>query len=144
MPGHEGRDIWRAEKKRSPVPISLLLNQLYEKGAGLSEGFVIHRRGWPPVDILKCPLQKLKPAVTIIATSARTRASQGKRKLNENLYEIDKLATNVSNKRLPRDERGILRLIQQGAAWDRVMTSKTGYTHDDKCPHCGMIALSRG
>ena len=37
------------------------------------------------------------------------------------------------------ENQGILKLIQQGAAWARVMTNRTGYTQDDKCPHCGVL-----
>ena len=46
---------------------------------------------------------------------ARTRAHANQRHSSMGLYAVDQLATNAAAKRMPRDDLGILRLIQQGA-----------------------------
>ena len=80
-------------------PIGLLLAQTHEKGAAINKDFQIINFGWPEIDIFKCPLQELKPSLAQIATSARTRASTGRRKMNVGLDEIDTRATNASSKK---------------------------------------------
>ena len=61
------------------------------------------------------------------------------RKTSTNLHNIDKLATNISIRKLQQDSCGILRMIQQGATWDRSLTAKFGYHGTTQCEHCGLL-----
>ena len=97
----------------------MLLLQLDEKGAALNTKFELITHGWPTLNILECPIQEIKPKVMHTVTAARTKANDGKRKIKQGLWEIDTRATNASRKHLAKDEQGLLRVVQQGASWDK-------------------------
>ena len=76
----------------------------------------------------QCPFAELKPCLTRIAVDARTRSHTDQRKSTMQLYAIDRLATKISHKKNPRDELGLLRLVQQGGTWDRTHTQRASDT----------------
>ena len=57
-------------------------------------------------------------------------------------YYKAKELEDASSRKMPSDELGLLRLLQQGATWDRVLTASFGHHGTDACEHCG--ALSAG
>ena len=61
----------------------------------------------------------------------------GTRKSAKDLHTIGIMATNASHKHLPATDSGLLRMVQQGAAWDRTITAKTGYRENSACECCG-------
>ena len=83
LPGHTGRKEWKPYF--APFgPVGILLNQIHEKAAAIDEDFVLHRHGWPPLALLACPYQELRPSITNLALSARTAAQANARKNNIN------------------------------------------------------------
>ena len=50
---------------------------------------------------------------------------------------MDQVATNASNKKLPKDHLGLLNMMQQGATWDKALTTKFGASENADCEHCG-------
>ena len=77
--------------------------------------------------------------MTRIATTARTMSCTDQRKTSTNLHNIDHAATNISLKTLPPDEQGMIKMSEQGATWDKNHTTKSGYSNDTGCDHCGMM-----
>ena len=118
-------------------PIGLLLTLFHEKAVAVSKGFVLHCHGWPNVNMLQCPLKELKPTLTRIATNARIISCTNQRKTSTMLHEIIQKATNVSLKSRTHDEQGIIKMVQQGATWDKEHTARSGYTEGTQCDHCG-------
>ena len=98
---------------------------------------MLHSAGWPQTDLLNCPLQELKPIVVRTAVDARTIAQMDQRKTAEDLHTIDRIATNASNKKNISSDMGLLRMIQQGAAWDRNIAAKIGNADSNICEYCG-------
>ena len=99
--------------------------------------FHLHQTGWPDIDILECPFQDLYPTIARIAAQARTLSHTDQRKLSTNLFDIDRIATNASGKQHPRAEVGLLKVVQQGASWDKKHTAKAGTTTTTVCDLCG-------
>ena len=134
-PGHEQRQVWKPNF--APFgPIGFILVQLHEKGAGMTAGYILHLHGWPALHVLDCPHQELKPADTHLANQARTEGSINQRKSNIDLQSIDKLATNASDRRLMAGEKRLLKMVQQGASFDRRMTSRFGFHFTNCCEPC--------
>ena len=117
----------------------ILLCHLHEKDAVLDPHLNLHTVGWPVINIANWPFQELRPAITRIATSARTQAQQDKRTSNTHLHSIDHMALNKALKIMPPDEAGLLRLITQCASRDNILVSKTGWCETDVCEWCGSV-----
>ena len=134
LPGQKAKQAWKP--LFAPLgPIGLILLQSFEKGAAINQNYDVITHKWPSINILKCPLQKLKPASTTIATHARTRSCKAQRKINQRLDCIDTRATNASKNKLQRDEQGMLMMVQQGAGWDRNLTNKLRHKTGCRCEH---------
>ena len=71
------------------------------------------------------------------ATPPRTTAKTDGRKTATDLHEVGSLATNSSLTKMTKEDVGILRLVQQGAAWDKQLNIKTGVTEHIVCEFCG-------
>ena len=138
MPGASGRKDWKPYFKPFG-PIGILLLQCHEKGTAIDKQFCLHQTRWPHTDLLECPFQDLYPTIARIATQARTLAHTDQRRLTTNLYDIDRVATNSSRKKHPKAELGLLRLVQQGATWDKMHNHKSGNTTTTTCDGCGHI-----
>ena len=104
MAGKNNRAPWRPYYQPYG-PIGLLLVQLNEKAAAVSEGFEVHAFGWPTFNALTCSYAELRPHATRLAHNARTRASQYSRKSTQKLYAVDKGATNASLRKFQADEK---------------------------------------
>ena len=89
------------------------------------------------MQILDGPFCELKPFAFRTATAARTAAATNTRKTATELYDIDKIATNSSIAKHVQGDVGLLRMVQQGAAWDAHITNKTVFTDNITCPLCG-------
>ena len=126
--GKTGRKEW--SPRFAPFgPIGLILVQSHTYAAAISPNFCIHVFAWPTMDVFECLMCELKPAINNLFKHARTRADANSRKSTTGLFAIDEVVANAFAKKTPDDELGLLRLIQQGATWDRVVTATTGY-HD--------------
>ena len=60
-----------------------------------------------------------------------------KRKITTDLFCIDAAATNASANKFAKDDLGLLKLVQQGATWDKTLTIHTGTSKNSDCEHCG-------
>ena len=78
QPGHEHRHQWKPLFEPFG-PIGVILAQLHEKGACMTADCVIHILCMPSIHVLTCILVGLKPAVSHIASEARTRCSGASR-----------------------------------------------------------------
>ena len=136
MPGSKSRAEWKPLHKPYG-PIGILLCQLHEKGTGLSHDFNLHAYGWPVIPLFDCPLCELLPTTTRIATTARTQANTNNRKTATHLHDIDHRATNSSAKIMEKGDLGLLKMVQQGAAWDTHIAVRTGFVTEHTCPLCG-------
>ena len=105
-------------------PIGILLCQAHEKATAIPADFVIHSHGWPPTHIFDGPYCELKPFAYRTAAAARTAAATNTRKTATDLHDIEEIATNSSITKHVKGDVGLLRLVQQGAAWDAHITNK--------------------
>ena len=113
-------------------PIGLLLSQAHEKVVAIGPNFEMFQFGWPKVQMLECPLQELRPTFSRIARQARTKACTDCRKSSRNLVDLDIAATTCTYKKLTSDEIGIVKMVQQGATWDK----KTDGQGESPNQHC--------
>ena len=113
----------------------MLLCQTHEKAAAISTDFVLHTHAWPDAQLLDCPYGELNHITTRTATNTRTTAAANTTKLTVDLHEIDRNVTNTSLKQHDKGDVGLLRLVQQGAAWDTHITTQFGYTEQQICPY---------
>ena len=134
-PGTKNRALWKP--KRSPFgPIGLLLCSVHAKAAALADDFQLHNHGWPTKALLSCPYHELRPIAARLTINARALAKTSTRKSNSELYEIDRILTTRIYKQLDKGDAGLLRLVQQGAAWDKCIMHHMGNTSDRGCPFC--------
>ena len=104
----------------------MLLCQTHEKAAAISANFVLHLHAWPDAQLLDCPYGELNHITTRTTTNARTAAAANTSKLTADQHEIDKNVTNTSLKLHDTGDVGLLRLVQQGAAWDTHIATHSG------------------
>ena len=83
--------------------------------------------------------------IDAISVRAMTQAHEGTRKECINLHEIDLRCTSVVCGDLTMEEKGLLRHIQQCAAWDKHKLRTTGRFDEEKselCDLCGEVQHS--
>ena len=80
-------------------------------------------------------VKELKMVATRVANNARALSCKDQRKISRQLHSIDQRATNACLKNRPNDEQGMIKMVQQGATWDKKHTAKSGYSTSSKCDH---------
>lgn len=110
---------------------------MHEKAAALTIDFKIGSADATELEILRCPVQELKPMLQGIAKRARTTAAEGTRKETVELYEIDVQTRTKVYKDLAENEANFLRIVQQAAAWSKESIQKTAHIANTKCDLCG-------
>ena len=143
MPGKNGRIAWKP-LFQAQGPIGLLLAQLNEKEAALSQDFALHQYGWPETKLMTCPVQLVRPTMARIARQARTKENADRRKTSEKIDDIDVAATTSSFRPLCKEEAGILRMVQQGSTWDRKQVAAANISADTVFEHCGQVGADFG
>lgn len=98
-------------------PIGHLLTDLVYMGAKLNDKLQILIANEPPTDIIQTPYQYLHSSILETASRARTRASEGTKVNNCDLYEIDPHATTSSHKRMTEQDLMFLQTHQDGGGW---------------------------
>ena len=86
-------------------PVGILIAEIIRIDARLDEDMNIHIPKEQPIPLLQLPFQYLAPTVQLVATRARTHASQYTKSINKGLHEIDNEATRSDDKDMSEEQK---------------------------------------
>ena len=137
-PTRASRAMWKPNEIPND-PIAHLLNDIHHIGAKLNTNLQILMHNEAPIDIIGMPYEYLYKTVLQAGASARTRAAEGTKQKNAELYEIDIAATIASHKSMPEEDLMYLQTLQAGGGWTETQLHGIGAIDHIECDLCGQV-----
>ena len=117
-------------------PVAMLVQDLKDHGATLSNNVVIQMEREADVDVLNMPWQHLKKAVADIAIRKRNKNAAEQRTHLQGLQEVDTQMVHRIVNSMGDKEKKVYRHISSGGAWAENHLEDIGLSNG-VCRHCG-------